>query len=219
MVSSRHLGAWGCVSGAGKGNAALSLVLASTITVGGFTSLIGLKEQHLSHTFVGVDLGRQGCCVGKLKRDVTFPLGLKRSDIDDNATPSVGALAQTDRQYVTRDAEVLDSSREGERVWWNDAHIALNIDEAFFIEVLRIDDCRMDVGEHLELIGASHIVTVAAGAVADDLFGHIKIALRFVAHLSGIEAFEHRFPIPPEVLKAGEGGEEKMFSLTNLVWL
>lgn len=150
---------------------------------------------------------------------MAFPFRFKRGDVDDNAATGIGALAQADCEYVTRDTEVLDSACQCERIWWNDAHITLNIDEAIFIEVLWINDCRVDVGKHLELIGASHIVAVAAGAVTDDLFGYVKITLRLVANLSGVKSFEHRHPMRPEVFNTRQRRAKKMFSLANLVRL
>jgi hypothetical protein len=41
----------------------------------------------------------------------------------------------------------------------------LNIDETIIIEIFWIDDRRINVGENLELIGATNVVAVTRGAV------------------------------------------------------
>src|SRR5690606_32273395 len=67
----------------------------------------------------------------------------------------------------------------------DDAHVRLDIDEALRVEVLRVDDRRVDVGEHLELARAAHVVAVAGGAVADDA------AALGLLHLPGLVRFDH----------------------------
>src|SRR5690606_23877569 len=49
----------------------------------------------------------------------------------------------------------------------NDANVTLDVDEALLVEMLRVDSGRVDVGEHLEFIGAAYIVAVAGHAVGD----------------------------------------------------
>src|SRR5690606_19813827 len=87
---------------------------------------------------------------------------------DDDAAARVGALAQAHHQRVARDAEVFDGPRQREAVGRDDADVAFDVDEAAGVEMLRVDDRRVDVGEHLELARAAHVVAVAGGAVADD---------------------------------------------------
>src|SRR5690606_762824 len=55
-----------------------------------------------------------------------------------------------------------------ERVRRDDANITLEVHERAFVEVLGVDDGGIDVREDLEFVGATHVVAVAAGAVADD---------------------------------------------------
>jgi len=55
----------------------------------------------------------------------------------------------------------------------------------FRVEVLRVDDGRVDVGEDLELGRTAHVVTVARRAVGDD-----ALAVH-LAHLAGLEGFDH----------------------------
>ena len=45
----------------------------------------------------------------------------------------------------------------------------VHVDEALRVEVLRVDDGRVDVGEDLEFARAAHVVAVARRAVGDDL--------------------------------------------------
>ena len=61
----------------------------------------------------------------------------------------------------------------------------LQVHEAVGVEVLGVDDGRVDVGEDLELVGAADVVAVARGAVGDHPPG---LAL---AHLSGLEGLDH----------------------------
>ena len=55
----------------------------------------------------------------------------------------------------------------------------------FCVEVLRIDDGRVDVGEDLEFVRAADVVAVARRAVGDDL---VPVDL---AHLSRLERLDH----------------------------
>src|ERR1700730_1036021 len=63
----------------------LSHVLATAIPIGRRADFIGLEKQHLRDAFVGVDLGGQWRGVGKLERDVAFPLGFQRRYVHDDA--------------------------------------------------------------------------------------------------------------------------------------
>ncbi len=61
----------------------------------------------------------------------------------------------------------------------------VHIDEAFRVEVLGIDDGRIDVGEDLELARAAHVVAVARGAVETILPPFAR------ADLPGCERLDH----------------------------
>src|SRR5699024_2344870 len=56
--------------------------------------------------------------------------------------------------------------------------------KALRVEVLRVDDGGIDVGEDLELARAAHVVTVAGGAVADD---PVAVDLLDLAGLVGLD--------------------------------
>src|SRR5207237_632670 len=89
------------------------------------------------------------------------------------------------RQHVARDAEVLDGAGQREGVRRDDADVALDVDEGVRIEVLRVDDGAVDVGENLEFIGAADVVAVGRGAPGDDL------APFAFPHLAGREGLDH----------------------------
>src|SRR5688572_12834118 len=99
-----------------QGHAALTLILAGAIAIGGLAGLVALQEEKLRRALVGVDACRQRCRIGELQRHVAFPLRLERRDVDDDAAARVGRLADADHQGVSGDAEVLDGARQGKRV-------------------------------------------------------------------------------------------------------
>src|SRR5574337_887076 len=185
--ASRASGAWPqrTGSGLGQGHAMLALVLALAVLVAHGAFLVALEEQHLGAALAGVDLGRQWRGVGELQRHVALPLGLERRDVDDDAAARIGALAQADGEHVARDAEILHSARQREAVGRDDAVVALEVDEALLVEVLRVHHGAVDVGEDLEFARAANVVAVAAGAVADDL------AAVTLADLAGLEGLDH----------------------------
>ncbi len=164
----------------------LPLVLAAAILVADFADFIALEEQHLCAALTRVNLGGQRRGVGELQRHITFPLGLERCDVDDDAAAGIGALAQADGEHIARNAEVLHRPRQREAVGRDDAHVATKIDKGLFIEILRIDDGAVDVGEDFEFVGATDVVAVARRAIADDA---VSIDL---AHLRGLERLDHR---------------------------
>ncbi len=173
-------------SGARQGHAVLPLILAAAILVADFAHLIAFEEQHLRAALARVNLRGQRRGVGELQRHITFPLGFERRDVDNDAAAGISALAQTDGEHIARDAEILHRARQREAVGRDDAHIAPKIDKGLFIEVFRIDDGAVDVGEDLEFVGATDVVTVARRAIADDAVS------TDLAHLRGLERLDHR---------------------------
>src|SRR5690606_16260339 len=173
-------------SGFRQRDAGLALVLAAAVAIAGLADLVGLEEQHLRHALVRVDARRQGCGVAELQGHMPFPLRLQRRHVDDDAAPRIGALSEADHQHVARDAEELHGPRQREGAGGNDADVVLDVDEAVRIELFRIDDGRVDVGEHLELARAAHVVAVAGRAVADD-----ALAIGRVLDLPRLERLDH----------------------------
>src|ERR1019366_8043458 len=166
--------------------ALLALVLAAAVLVARLADLVALEEDDLSAALARVDLGRQRCRVAEFQRHVPLPLGLERRDVDDDSAARIGTLAEADRQHVSWNAEVLERAGQGEAVGRNHADIGVDIDEAFLVEVLRIDDGREDVREDLEFGRAADVVAVARGAVAED-----AMAVGGMAHLPGLEGLDH----------------------------
>src|SRR5690606_21444699 len=116
---------------------------------------------------------------------MAFPLGFQGRHVDDDAAAGLGAFAQTDSQHTAWNAEILDRAGQGEGVGWNDADVPHEIHERFLVEGLGVNDGRIDIRENLELVGAAHIITVAARAIAHD-------ALTIDgANLSRLERFNH----------------------------
>src|SRR4029079_1037636 len=76
----------------------------------------------------------------------------------------------------------------------DDADVAAEVHERLRVELLRIDDRGVDVGEDLEFLGAADGVAVARRAVGNDL-----LAVDF-AHLPGLERLDHfvRLGHPPD---------------------
>src|SRR5207342_788713 len=67
-----------------------------------------------------------------------------------------------------------------------DADVGFDVDEAAAVEMLGVDDRRVDVGEDLEFARAAHVVAVAGGSVADD-----AVAVGGGLDLAGFERLDH----------------------------
>jgi len=59
-----------------KRDAALPLILPTSVLIARLTNFIRLEEQHLRYALVSVYLGRQAGSVGELQGHMAFPLGL-----------------------------------------------------------------------------------------------------------------------------------------------
>src|SRR4029077_4039655 len=86
-----------------------------------------------------------------------------------NSATCVRRFSDCYGQNAARNPEEFHGARQRERIRRNDAHRALEIDERFLVETLRIDDGGIDVGEDLELVRAAYVVAVARRAVGYDL--------------------------------------------------
>ena len=173
-------------SGFGRRNPSLSHVLATALFVSHLTLLIGLIKQHLSHAFIGINLGRQRRGIGKFQSDMAFPLWLQWRDVNDNAAARIGGFAQTNCKYVFGNAEILYRPRQRERIWRNYANRFIDTNKAAFVKILWVNYIgRMHVGEDFKFTGTAHVITVARSAVGNDLL-FIK-----VAHLPGFKRFDH----------------------------
>ena len=83
---------------------------------------------------------------------MSFPLRFKRGDVDDDAAAGIGRFTKTDGQDIARDSQVFNCSGEGKGIRWDNTNIAFKINEAVFIKVLRIDQCRINIGKYLKLV-------------------------------------------------------------------
>src|SRR5450756_1229810 len=119
------------------------------------------------------------------RQHIAFPLRLERCDVDDDAAARISGLAQADGQYTAWDAEIFDGTRQRKRIGRDDAVIGSYLDEGIWIEILRIDDGAVDVGEQLEFVGAANIVTIAGCAIRYD-----ALAVDLL-HLIRLERFDH----------------------------
>jgi hypothetical protein len=113
--------------------------------------------------------------VADLEGHHALPLGLERSDVDDDAAAGVGGLAHADRQHVAGDLELLHRLGQGEAVGRDDAVVGVDGDKALGVEVLGVDQGGVQVGEDLELARHADVVAVAGNAVADDAFAHLLL--------------------------------------------
>src|ERR1019366_2100789 len=68
-----------------KYDSLLVLVLSLAVGVTDLAHFVGLEEENLAETFVGVDARGQRRCVRYLQRDEAFPLGLERGDVDNDS--------------------------------------------------------------------------------------------------------------------------------------
>src|SRR5205814_416876 len=73
-----------------------------------------------------------------------------------------------------------------EAVGRDDADVAFDVDEAAFVEGLRVHHRAVDVGKDLEFRCATNVIAVARGAVADD-----AVAIGGMTHLPGLEGLDH----------------------------
>src|SRR5471032_279001 len=184
----------------------LPLILAPTIGVRSLADLVAFEEENLRHAFVRVDFGRQRCRIREFERHVTFPFGLERRHVHNDPAARIGGLAEANRQARARNPEILDRPRKREGVRRDDADVALEVDERFLVEILRVDNRRIDVGEDLEFVCHTNVITVAGRAIAHDLaaiFGH--------SHLVAHERLDHvvRFGHAPDPLVGLDAHRER----------
>ena len=127
----------------------LLLILAAAVRIAHLTGLVALKEKHLRAAFSRIDLCGQRSGIGKLQRHIALPLGLKRRHVHDDAASRIGRLPEAHRKHIPGNPEVLHRARESERIGRNDTDIGLHINKGCRIEILRIHNRRIDVGEDL----------------------------------------------------------------------
>ena len=156
----------------------MRLVFSFFVFVADFAVFVGKEKEDLAEAFVGVNFCGERRGVADFECDEAFPFGFERRDVDDDAAARVGGFAEADCEHVARDAEVFDGAGEREGVRRHDADVALVRDERTRIEMLWIDDGRIDVGENLKFIGDANVVPVRRNSVADDTFANLAVGER-----------------------------------------
>src|ERR1700722_19500104 len=123
-----------------QNDAVLVLILALAVRIADLTGLIGLEEENLAESLVGIHASRKRGRIGDLEGYKSLPLGLERRHVDDDAAARVGRLPYADREDVARDLEVLNRTRQREGVGRHDHAVGLNRQEGALIEIFRVDD-------------------------------------------------------------------------------
>src|SRR5690606_21968332 len=100
---------------------------------------------------------------------MSFPLWLKRSHVNNDATTRISGLAQAYGQDTTWNSEIFNRTRQSKRVRSTDTNIRLDINKAASITVFRIDNCTMHIGEYFKFTRTTHVITVAGYAIRDQL--------------------------------------------------
>src|SRR6266700_722451 len=107
-------GPTGKTSQSREDDAALRLILAFFVFVADFAIVVGLEENDLAQSFVRINLCGQRRGIADFESHEAFPLRLERRDIDDDAAARVRRLAHADSKDISRNAEILDGTRERE---------------------------------------------------------------------------------------------------------
>jgi hypothetical protein len=162
----------------GQHDSLLRLIFPFAIFVAGFADLIGLKEQDLAEAFVGVDFCGQRRGVRNFEGDEALPLRLKGRDVDDDAAAGVSGFADANGEDVAGNFEVLDGARECEGVGRDDGDIGIDGDKGALVEVFRVDDGTVDVGENLELVGDTEVVSIAGDTVGNHTLTDLLFGVR-----------------------------------------
>src|SRR5579864_3692883 len=108
-------------------DALLRLVLPLFILVRNFTFLVGLEEENLAKSFVGIDLRWKRSGIADFQCNETLPFRLEGRHVHDNPAARVGRFAKADGQNVARDAEIFYRPPQRKRVWGNQAFGSLEL--------------------------------------------------------------------------------------------
>ena len=134
---------------------------------------------------MSVDFGREIGCIGKLQCHVSLPFRFQRRYIDYDSAARVGRFANANGQDISRNPEVLDCTCQHKGIGRYDANVPGGWNETLLTERLRINRGGKNVGKHLELGSASHVVPVAGRTPRNNF-------LRFnAANLIGFVRLDH----------------------------
>src|SRR5581483_6438390 len=113
----------------GEREALLVLVLALLVGVADLADVLGLEEEDLGDALAGVDLGRQRSGVADLDRDATPPLRLQWCYVHYDADARIGRFADTNRDNIPRNLQILHCLRQREAVRRDQAEVAVDVHE------------------------------------------------------------------------------------------
>src|SRR5271170_4259913 len=154
-------------------NALLLLVFSLSVGVADLADLVGLEEENLAKTLVGVNPGWQWRGVGDFEGHKPLPFRLKRSDIHDDAATRVGRFADTNRQDIPGDLEVFDGAGEGKGVRRDQHGFALDRNKRALVKVFRVNDGAVDIGKDLELVGDPKVIAVGRKPIGNYPFADL----------------------------------------------
>ena len=144
-----------------------------------------MKEKHLAQTFIGEDANGNRRGVRDGNGDESFPFRFEWCDVHQNAGSRIGGFTNAERQYITRDAEVLDSSPQDVAVCRNIARRSTMLAIVFRRNGLWIQHRIAWRREYFELIGQTKIVTVRRQSVRDRAFCNLRRTER-LDHVVGL---------------------------------
>ena len=70
---------------------------------------------------------------------MTLALRFQRRHIPDDAAACIGRLAQTNREDIFRDAELLDGTRQRKTSWRDNTHLAFHVHKRLLVKCLGVD--------------------------------------------------------------------------------
>src|SRR6056300_1939520 len=117
---------------------------------------------------------------------MAFPLRLQGRDVNNDATASIGRLAEANREYRSRNAKIFHRPCQSKGVRWDNTNIALHIDKTVGIKVLWIYDRRVSIGEDFEFVGAANIVAIGRSTV-----GYQLATFCIIPHLTRLKRLNH----------------------------
>src|SRR5205814_1933952 len=93
-------------------------------------------------------------------------------------TSRICGLPEANGDNISRNFQVFDGLGQGETVGWNETGVGLDVDEGVGVELLGVDDGRVDVSKDLVVAADADVVTVGTDAVGDDAGAHGRLSER-----------------------------------------
>src|SRR5450756_1551633 len=143
----------------------LVLVLSLLVLIGDAAHVICSHEEDLSNPLVSIDLDGERRRVTDLDGHETFPFGLKRCHVNNNARSRICTLANDKAQDIPGNPEVLETACKSEGVRRDDAGVTVHVHETSPSERLWIDNGIEDIGEDLELVRHTHVISIGRHAI------------------------------------------------------